>query len=304
MSRKLARKTVSVLDDMAARREGTAPAMPEGAGTLPGIRQSAAPVAQIGIDMIADNPHQPRTRFEAEPLEALAASIARHGLLEPIGVKRLDDGRYQLAYGERRLRACRSLGHDTIPCVILKPEVPEDEITVLENILREDLDPFEEADAFATLLDRRGYTQAELAKLVGRNASDMSKSLSLRRLPDPIREEYPRYKPARYKLHEIAALKEEEAQLQAWSALKAAAEAPEKPNAPARAARPAPAEEVPSALPRRVAAKIHQAQEVLLALRDAPKPLWDSDVERLRAIRDAIDGILEKAEEEAGSARP
>ena len=116
-------------------------------GALVGAPENATRIVHLPVDLVDNNPNQTRTHFDPSELAALQQSISTHGLQQPIGVRQRDDGRYQLVFGERRLRCVRTLGQRTIACVLVGAELDDAEITVVENMLRTDLNPFEQADA-------------------------------------------------------------------------------------------------------------------------------------------------------------
>ena len=286
MSRKLVRNT-AVLD--AAEAERGARAMGQSA------RGKGPVVVEVPIGRVDLNPDQPRRHFDPVEMDALKASIQEKGLIQPIGVQPQNDGRYLLVFGERRFRAVRDLGHQVIHAVTV--EGAADEVAVIENLLRVDLDVFEEADAFGRLLDRHGYSQAALARLVGKSTSEVSRILKVRRLPQIVMDENLEHRVPRVRLYELADIEGEEAQLRAWEALKAGGVPvvianldDDQPGAEPRPRKaPAPLQ---SALPSRFARAIVKADETLEALRSEPKPLADEDRERLQRMRDAIDAIL------------
>ena len=119
-------------------------------------------IVEIDLHDLHPNPDQPRKTFSEESLIELAASIERHGLIQPITVKRLDSGTYLLVAGERRFRAFERLGRPTIPAIVTTGDA--EEIALIENIQREDLNPLEEAEALARMMDRHRYTQEQLGK--------------------------------------------------------------------------------------------------------------------------------------------
>lgn len=314
MARKLARTNTGLVDALQQNRENRG-GEADGWRNIPvTVTAKNARIAHLDVEAIGANPDQPRRRFDDAEQEALRESIARYGLLEPIGVKPLPNGLFQLVYGERRLRAIRALGHSTIACVCLDADVPADEITVIENLQRVDLDPFEEADAYGRLAERRGYSYAELAAVTGRSKSEVGRAMSLLKLSAAIRAEYAEHRPPRNALHALAAIKDEDEQVRAWERFKAgidggpgsgadtgsgagtgAGDAPDTAGPRSSAKRPAgepPANALLSALPLRVARKLHTARDVLTALTDEPKPLAESDLDTLRAMRDAIHRIL------------
>jgi ParB family transcriptional regulator, chromosome partitioning protein len=147
-------------------------------------------VLEIPLDRIERNPNQPRTRFDDEQLGELAASIAVHGILQPIVVRPLADGGYQLIAGERRLRAARLAGLDTIPAITRDTDDGETslELALIENIQRENLNPIETAHAYRELIDRFGLTHEAVARQVGKSRVAISNSLRLLDLADETRQ--------------------------------------------------------------------------------------------------------------------
>lgn len=135
---------------------------------------------QIPLERIAANPHQPRARFEGEELTDLAASISAHGVLQPIVVRGLANGEYQLIAGERRVRAARMAGLTQIPAVIREPTEEEMvELALIENLQRTDLNPLEEAMGFRLLIDRFGMPHEAVATRVGRSRAAVTNALRL-----------------------------------------------------------------------------------------------------------------------------
>jgi ParB family transcriptional regulator, chromosome partitioning protein len=149
-------------------------------------RPDAAPQTQIPISRVTRNPYQPRQQMDREALEALADSIGRHGVIQPILVTETADG-YQLVAGERRLQAAEMAGLQVIPAVV-RHAVPREqlELALVENIQRADLNPMEEAHAYRQLIDEFGLSHEELATRVGRNRSTISNTLRLLQLPEPV----------------------------------------------------------------------------------------------------------------------
>lgn len=143
-------------------------------------------LVEIAIDQIDVNPNQPRKAFDSNALEELAASIKASGVIQPVVVRRVG-GRYQLIAGERRWRAARQAGLTRIPAVVRDAtDVESLELALVENLLREDLNPMEEAEAYHKLLGQFGWTQEELAQRVGRDRSSIANALRLLRLPAVI----------------------------------------------------------------------------------------------------------------------
>ena len=139
-------------------------------------------VLRLEVEAIRPNPRQPRRLFDEAGLRELAASIRRHGILQPLTVRRRPGG-WELVAGERRLRAARLAGLETVPCI--EAEVDEREsalLALVENLQRQDLHYFEEAAAIADYLRRSGVTQEEAAAQLGRSASAVANKLRLLRL--------------------------------------------------------------------------------------------------------------------------
>lgn len=265
-------------------------------------------VVEVPLGRIVPNPSQPRRHFDAEELEGLASSMREKGLVQPIGIKPLDDGRFQLVYGERRLRAAKIIGLDKIVAVTVSGD--DDELALLENVQRSDLDPFEEADAIERLRRKFGYSYAVLGRILGKSKSEISRALLLLKLPQVVRDEYHLHKPTKKQLWAIAEIEGIDAQVRMWDAVKAADGGPALPPAPAPAmgddgtgrdpaaqagARGENPDVALSALPKRLARRIQQAHEVLSALRVEPRPLWNSDLELLTQMRDDLNAVIESA---------
>lgn len=143
----------------------------------------------IKIDSIETNPDQPRTRFDQAALQELAASIKNYGVIQPILVTELGDGKYELIAGERRMRASMLAGLSTIPCIVKSfTESDRAEIALIENLQREDLNPIEEAKAYRALMDKSGMTQEELANKLGKSRPAIANSLRLLTLSPNVLE--------------------------------------------------------------------------------------------------------------------
>jgi ParB family chromosome partitioning protein len=145
-------------------------------------------VARLPLDLIDPNPNQPRRVFERERLEELAASIRAEGVIQPVVVRRRGD-RYILVIGERRLRAAQMAGFKEIPAIVR--EIPEErllEVTLIENIQREDLNPMEAAAAFEQMSEELGLSQEEIAERTGKDRATISNLTRLLRLPHAVQQ--------------------------------------------------------------------------------------------------------------------
>jgi ParB family transcriptional regulator, chromosome partitioning protein len=151
--------------------------------------EPGARLIELPVESLAPNPFQPRKAFAPGALDELAASIRTSGVLQPIVVRRRGD-RYEILVGERRWRAARQAGLSRVPAVVREASDAEAlELALVENLLREDLNPLEEADAYYRLMAEFGWTQDELARRIGKDRSSIANALRLRRLPDPIQDD-------------------------------------------------------------------------------------------------------------------
>jgi len=147
-------------------------------------------LTEIPVDQIDANPRQPRKAFDPTSLDELARSLKSAGMIQPVVVRRMPEGRWQLIAGERRWRAARQAGLERIPALVREATDAESlELALVENLLREDLNPMEEAEAYQQILTEFGWTQEELAQRVGRDRSTIANCLRLLRLPRPIQED-------------------------------------------------------------------------------------------------------------------
>ncbi len=148
--------------------------------TTPGTGTS-----EIKITDIDPNKNQPRKLFYDDSLEELAESIRLHGILQPLALRRMPGGRFQIIAGERRFRAAKRAGLETVPAVIVDADDKETaELALIENLQREDLNPVEEAEGFKTLMTEFGLTQEEAAERLGKSRSTLANSLRLLALCD------------------------------------------------------------------------------------------------------------------------
>ena len=143
----------------------------------------------LPLSEIVPNKEQPRKTFDEGALEELADSIKQHGVLQPLLVRPLPSGGYQLVAGERRWRASRIAGLKEVPVVVKElSDVETMEIAIIENLQREDLNPIEEAEGLQALIDRCGFTQEEVATSVGKSRPAIANALRLLKLPSEVRE--------------------------------------------------------------------------------------------------------------------
>jgi len=143
----------------------------------------------LRVDQIAPSPWQPRLRFDDAKLQELSESMRQHGVVEPL-VVRPREGGFELVAGERRLRAARLCGLDAVPVVVREMDDREAlEVTLVENLQREDLSALEEAAAYARLIDEFGATQEEVARRTGKSRPAVANTIRLLQLPEAVREE-------------------------------------------------------------------------------------------------------------------
>ncbi|QDT63131.1 ParB/RepB/Spo0J family partition protein [Calycomorphotria hydatis] len=157
-------------------------------GQTPGIAPPEADASHISVEMIVANPFQPRKEFGEEEIAELCTSITRHGILQPLLV-RPADGQYQLIAGERRLRAARKAGLETVPCRVMEIEDRlVYEVAIEENLKRKDLNVLEKAQAFKDYIDRFSSSIEELARNLGMNRSTVSNYIRLLDLSDKVKD--------------------------------------------------------------------------------------------------------------------
>ena len=152
--------------------------------------QDTSDILRIPIDMIEPNPFQPRMTFDQIALEELAESIKTFGLIQPITVRKKDQGRYQIISGERRFRASRLAGMDMIPAYIRDTnDQGMLEMAIVENIQRENLDPIEVAMSYQRLIDECNLTQEQMAERVGKKRASVTNYLRLLKLPAKVQHD-------------------------------------------------------------------------------------------------------------------
>lgn len=145
-------------------------------------------ITYIAPDMILPNLYQPRKFFDEEAIDELAQSIKAYGIIQPLSVRRMSNERYELVAGERRLRAAKKLGLKEVPAIIVDITDKESAaIALLENLQREDLNYMEEAEAYFNLIKEHGYTQEQLAEVIGKKQSTIANKLRLLKLSHEVR---------------------------------------------------------------------------------------------------------------------
>ena len=171
-------------------------------------------LAIIPVDYIRPNPYQPRRVFSEESLNELAQSIKRYGLLQPITVRKLSQNYYEIVAGERRWRAVCRAGFTHIKAVV-QSVIDEDSATIalIENLQRENLHFFEEAEGYMSLMKEHGLTQEELARRLGKNQSTIANKMRILKLPTAVKEKITMYKLSERHARALLRLHNEEAQL-------------------------------------------------------------------------------------------
>jgi ParB family transcriptional regulator, chromosome partitioning protein len=172
------------LSDVAS---GTKPGIGRGlSAILPeSVADAAGELRELPVELIKPNPNQPRKTFDPEALAGLASSIEASGVVQPLLVRPLPDAGYELIAGERRWRAARQAGLEKVPAVVRDSEQSERlQVALIENMVREDLNPVDEARACAALVEELGLSREELAKRVGRSRPAVSNLIRLLDLPD------------------------------------------------------------------------------------------------------------------------
>ena len=165
--------------------------MGKGLGALLGDDFSvdfSAPSSTLPVSQIESCRNQPRKNFDQEKLEELAESIRQHGVIQPLTVRKLSSGYYQIIAGERRWRAARMAGLAEVPAVVIEADDRlAMELAMIENLQREDLNPMEEAQGYRVLVETYGMTQEQAAASVGKSRSAVSNSMRLLALSEPLR---------------------------------------------------------------------------------------------------------------------
>jgi len=150
---------------------------------------SSDQLIEIDIALVKPNPYQPRLKFDPQAQLELKNSILEKGLIQPITVRRVESG-YELIAGERRMRAAMDIGFDKIPAYVIKVETKEEmiELSLVENVQREKLNPIEEAVAFQRLIAECNLTQDEVAKKIGKDRTTIANAMRLLKLPADIQQ--------------------------------------------------------------------------------------------------------------------
>src|ERR671937_703833 len=157
------------------------------AAIIPETSADAPELRELPLEVINPNPRQPRTRLEPASISSLAASIADAGMVQPLIVRPLGNGRYELIAGERRWRAAREAGIQAVPAIVRdQGEAERLQTALIENMAREDLNPVDEARACAALVEDLGLSKEELGRRLGRSRSAISNLIRLLDLPDEV----------------------------------------------------------------------------------------------------------------------
>jgi len=176
-------------------------------------------IVEVDLDRLIPNPDQPRKTFDETALRELAASIDKHGLIQPVTVKETAGDTFILVAGERRYRAHKLLGKTTIAAIVTQGN--PDEIALIENLQREDLNPIDAAEALSTMMERYHYSQEELGRTIGKNRVTINELLRLNALPQTIKVECRMSDTFRKSvLIELARLDNEHEQLRLWEEIK------------------------------------------------------------------------------------
>jgi ParB family transcriptional regulator, chromosome partitioning protein len=261
-------------------------------------------VVEIDLTSVDRNPDQPRQHFDEDELRSLADSIERMGLKQPILVKQAAGGRYIIAAGERRFRAHQLLGRATIFAIITDGDL--DEIALIENLQRADLDAMEEARAFARLIERHSYTHEELGRIVSRSQGEVARTLATLKLPDEMLREYSSFRKTISKsiLQELAFIDDAALRQDLWEEAKAGKLTirglrETKKNPAAIRERVGKAAEVdasgPDAFNKLLAnaeKNIKRTSSDILALKQRNAKLTDQQRERFRALRDELNELI------------
>jgi len=154
-----------------------------------GAEESADSVRQLPTQSLASGKYQPRRKFDAETMAELVSSIKEKGVLQPLIVRESGAGQYEIIAGERRWLAAKQLGLALVPAIVhALTDVQALEVSLIDNMQREDLTPMEEAAGFQRLIDEFGYTQEKISNIIGKSRSFVANALRLLQLPDDVKE--------------------------------------------------------------------------------------------------------------------
>ncbi|NYZ13847.1 ParB/RepB/Spo0J family partition protein [Azospirillum sp. RWY-5-1] len=244
---------------------------------------------EIELTAIERGVHQPRQRIDEEALQGLAESIAKQGLLYPVLVRQIGRDRYTLIGGERRMRAHEMLGRSTIFAIVTKGD--PDEIALVDNLQREEMDALEIADGLEKLRANHGYSDVELSKVVGLHRNTVGRVLRIRDLPDDIRAEYAasfRSIP-RSIMEEIAATTDNTVRKRLWEKAKngASVKAIQETRRSIR-------QDVPEERQRQsaVSASLRTLVKAVRSIQEKKDVLDDAQRTILKGLRDQIDTLL------------
>ncbi len=177
-------------------------------------------IARIPIEAIRPNPYQPRRIFSNEALEELSASIRQYGLLQPISVRKVENGKYELIAGERRLRASKLAGLNEIDAIVFSSyEQDSAVVAMMENLQRENLHYFEEAEGYLNLIHDHGLSQDELARRLGKNQSTIANKMRILKLPVKVKRLLIQYGLSERHARALLRLHDEEMQMKVLSSI-------------------------------------------------------------------------------------
>lgn len=258
------------------------------------VGETEEAVHQIPIDTVRPNPNQPRRYFDERALQELARSIESRGLINPIRVRPLPEGGHVIVSGERRWRAHKLLGRKTIAAIVTRRGA--DEISLIENLQREDLRPLEEAEGVSRLMRQFEYTQEEAATILGKDQAYISGLLRLCTLPAWVKEELVDLlpQPSRSVLVEIARIEDADQLWAAWSRVRDGEARVRDIKALrrdlARSNGPSPTTE--TMVRRKFLRETRKAAQVVAAVRENPSVLGPEGTEQLHALRSEIEKLL------------
>lgn len=154
------------------------------------IKQPKLAVVQLDINRIRTNPNQPRKYFDEDSLKELAESIKNQGIIQPLTVEEIAPGEFSIVAGERRYRAAKMIGLEKVPAIVMSfSDVQRIQVSLIENIQRENLNPIEEATAYQYLIEKSGFTQEMVAEKVGKSRSSIANCLRLLSLSDQMKDD-------------------------------------------------------------------------------------------------------------------